>query len=257
MPLHVFGGFSLGLVIVLLLAFGLLTWLGIPTGRFLDWVIGGASFWWLVVIVTVPWNVYFRAKAVLTDAEESQAKGIAVAAPKLSYVQMLAQRSLWVALGLHLLSAVTLYLLAAFGVSAIGYIGSVAALLLTLLRPAIRTYDYIAARLFSIQQEFQYPREDVVQLRDRVNDLSQQLKTLQQQLNPQDPTAWAAIQEKQLQATRNDLTRLGSNLETLRRQNQSEHERLSQEAQSAIAQLSEDSRFLGNVREIIRFIKES
>ncbi len=33
------------------------------------------------------------------------------------------------------------------------------------------------------------------------------------------------------------------------------HEQLSREAQNAIAQLNEDSQFLGHVREIIRFVK--
>jgi hypothetical protein len=54
-----------GIVVVVLTAFGLLQWLHIPAGNFLDWVIGGASFWWLLVIVTVPWNVHFQAKEVL------------------------------------------------------------------------------------------------------------------------------------------------------------------------------------------------
>lgn len=256
MSVRFFGSFSAGLVVVLLVAFAVLNWLGIPIGNFLDWVIGGASFWWLVVIVTVPWNIYFRSKEVMTDAQKSQQKGISVEETQLSYVQMLTKRSLWVALGLHLVSAIALYLLAAFGVSAIGYIGSVAALLLTLLRPAIRTYEYIATRLFAIQREFTHPRQDIVELRDRVNQISQQVESLQQQLNTNNPNSWAATQQRQLQATRNDLTNLGSALETLRTHNQSEHERLSQDAQNAIAQLSEDSRFLGNVREIIRFIKE-
>jgi hypothetical protein len=257
MSVRFFGSFSAGLVVVLLVAFAVLNWLGIPVGNFLDWVIGGASFWWLVVIVTVPWNIYFRSKEVMADAQQSQQKGISVEETQLSYVQMLTKRSLWVALGLHLVSAATLYLLAAFGVSAIGYIGSIAALLLTLLRPAIRTYEYIASRLFFIQREFTHPRQDIVELRDRVNQIQKQVERLQQQLNTDNPNSWAAVQQRQLQATRNDLTNLGSALETLRTRNQSEHERLSQDAQNAIAQLSEDSRFLGNVREIIRFIKES
>jgi hypothetical protein len=257
MSVRFFGSFSAGLVVVLLVAFAVLNWLDIPVGNFLDWVIGGASFWWLVVIVTVPWNIYFRSKEVMADAQQSYKRGISVETTQLSYVQMLTKRSLWVALGLHGISAIALYLLAAFGVSAIGYIGSIAALLLTLLRPAIRTYEYIASRLFSIQQEFTHPRQDIVELRDRVNQISEQVERLQQQLNIDNPNSWAAVQQRQLQATRNDLTNLGSALETLRTRNQSEHERLSQDAQNAIAQLSEDSRFLGNVREIIRFIKES
>ncbi len=251
------GKLSLAWALLILITFSVLTLLGIPVGNFLDWLIGGVTFWWLVIIVTIPWNIYFRAQEVMTDAQTSQEKGIALDTQKVYYVKKIATRSFWVALGLHFLSAIVLYGLAAFGVTVIGYLGSIAALLLTFLRPAIRSYDYIRSRLFSIKREFSYPRDDVIELRDRLNQLSQTIQTLQQQLNTDDPNSWAAKQEKQLQATANQVTQLHSELETLRYQNQSEHERLSLEAQNAIAQLSEDSRFLGNVREIIRFIKES
>jgi hypothetical protein len=49
-----FLGFSSGLAVLLLLVFGVLQLLHIPSGSFLDWMIGIASFWWLLVIVTVP-----------------------------------------------------------------------------------------------------------------------------------------------------------------------------------------------------------
>ena len=51
--------------------------------------------------------------------------------------EKLAKWSIFVAIALHLISAGTLYLLAFLGISTVGYITSVAALLLTFLRPAI------------------------------------------------------------------------------------------------------------------------
>ncbi len=44
-------------------------------------------------------------------------------------------------------------------------------------------------------------------------------------------------------------------LEEYQAKNTVEHEQLSREAKNAIVQLSEDSRFLGHVKEIIRFVK--
>lgn len=132
-----FLSFSVGLVILVLGAFGVLQWMDIPTGNFIDWVIGAASFWWLLVIVTVPWNVHFQAKEVLAEAAVSVEKGIAVDEKKVKYAEVLAQRSFWVAIALHLFSAVGLYTLAAAGISAVGYLSSGAALLLTALRPAV------------------------------------------------------------------------------------------------------------------------
>ena len=244
-----------GIVVLVLMSFGLLQWLHIPAGSFLDWVIGGASFWWLLVIVTVPWNVHFQAKEVLAEAAQSIEKGIPVDEKQLKYVRLLAKRSLWVALALHLFSAIGLYTLAATGISTVGYISSGAALLLTILRPAIRAYEYLYARLRMIRQEWQYPREDIVELRDRFSVLEQKVQRLEEQLDAEQPYSIVATQQRFSEETRRDLARIGANLEELRATNQTEHERLTREARNAIAQLSTDGQFLDHVREIIRFFK--
>lgn len=244
-----------GIVVVVLTAFGLLQWLHIPAGNFLDWVIGGASFWWLLVIVTVPWNVHFQAKEVLAEAAQSTEKGIPVDEKQVKYVTVLAKRSLWVAIALHLFSAVGLYTLAVTGISTVGYISSGAALLLTILRPAIRAYEYLYARLAMIRQEWKYPREDIFELRDRFSILEQKIQSLEDQLNPEQPYSLPTTQQRFAEETRRDLARITANLEELRATNQTEHERLGREARNAIAQLSTDGQFLDHVREIIRFFK--
>lgn len=246
-----------GIVVTVLLAFGLLQWFHVPAGSFLDWVIGGASFWWLLVIVTVPWNIHFQAKQVLAEAAQSREKEIPVDEKQVQYVQGLAKRSLWVALGLHLFSAIGLYTLAATGISTVGYISSGAALLLTILRPAISAYEYLYARLTMISQEWKYPREDIFELRNRFSEIEQKIKSLEEQLNPEESYSLPATQERFTEETRRELAKIAANLEELRATNQAEHERLLREARNAIAQLSTDGQFLDHVREIIRFFKTS
>ncbi|MEB3180957.1 MAG: hypothetical protein VKL59_18280 [Nostocaceae cyanobacterium] len=248
---------SLGIVLVVLLAFSVLQWFHVPAGNFLDWVIGGASFWWLLVIVTVPWNVHFQAKAVLAEAGQSQEKNISVDDKQLDYVQRLAKRSFWIAIGLHILSTIGLYTMAATGISAVGYISSGAALLLTGLRPAISAYEYLYARLTMIRQEFTYPREDIIELRSRFNTLEETVSRLEEQLNPEFPYSLAANQQHYAEETRKELARIAANLEAERATNQTDHERLGREARQAIAQLSTDGQFLDHVREIIRFFKQA
>ncbi|MBW4594153.1 MAG: hypothetical protein KME46_14840 [Brasilonema angustatum HA4187-MV1] len=250
-----FIGSSFGIMVLVLLGFSVLQWFHIPTGNFLDWVIGGANFWWLLVIVTVPWNVHFQAKEVLAEGAQSTEKGIPVDEKQLEYVKVLAQRSLIVALALHLFSAIALYLLAATGISAVGYISSGAALLLTGLRPAISAYEYLYARLVMIRQEWKYPREDVVELRSRFNTLEETVKRLEEQLNPEQPYSLAANQQTYIEDTRKELAKIAAGVEELRATNKTEHERLAKEARGAIAQLSTDGQFLDHVREIIRFFK--
>lgn len=208
-----------------------------------------------MVIVTVPWNIYFEAKEALAEAEFSTAKGIAVDSQQVEYVKIVARRSLWIVITLHLLSAIGLYSLAIAGISVVGYVSSGAALLLTALRPVVRTYKYFACRIAMIRQQFNYPREDVVELRSRFLNLETSVKRLEDQLNLDDPRSWVVTQQHLLQALRHDLTRVAASQEELRATNQAEHERLAREARQAIAGLSTDGQFLDHVREIIRFFK--
>lgn len=243
------------LVLLVLAGFGLINWLQIPSSSLVNWIIGIAIFSWLLAITTVPWNVYFQAKEVLSEAAFSTEQGISVDSHQQQYAATIARRSLWVALVLHLLSAVALYLLALWQVSAIGYFGSIAALLLTVLRPTVRTYQFLAKRLAMIQTGLKYPREDVLELRERVIQLENRVQEVIQRLDLNDPTSWIRVQQRQWEALRQDLTHLASSQEEFKAINQSEHARLSREAQQAIAQLSEDSQFLNQVRELIRFVK--
>jgi hypothetical protein len=212
-------------------------------------------FWWLLVLVTLPWNMHFRAKEVLLDAATSEEKGIATKPEEIEYVRRVFRRSFIMAIALHLASAIGLYVLAATGISVIGYIGSGAALLLTGLRPAIRAYEYVVSRLTKISREIKYPREDVCELRQRVTSLEEKVKHLNFRLNPKEPASWAAEQQKLLQVIQEEVNKLRVALENLRVANQSEHDHLSRDAQHAIAQITEDGQFLEHVREIIRFFK--
>ncbi|MGG6263395.1 hypothetical protein ACQ4M3_03450 [Leptolyngbya sp. AN03gr2] len=250
-------GIGFSIVVLLLLSFAGLQWLDIPTGSFLDWVIGVAIFGWLLIIVTVPWNIYFEAKAALAEAEYSIEQGITVDPTKVDYIRVLGTRSLWIVLLLHGISAIALYGLAIANITSIGYIGSGAALLLTGLRPAIATYRYFATRIAILRQQFKYPRQDVLELRDRVLTLEGSTEQLQFELNVENVNSLIASQQREMNALRQDLTRVAAMQEDLRSTNQAEHERLSREARNAIAQLSTDGQFLENVREIIRFFKSA
>ena len=255
MYLNLFVSSTISIVTVTLLAFGILQWFHVPAGNFLDWVIGSASFWWLLVIVTVPWNIHFKAKETLFDAEQSIDKEIPVDEKQLNYVKVLVRRSLIIAVFLHILSTIGLYILAATGISAEGYISSGAALLLTGLRPAISAYEYLYKRLTNIGKELKFPREDIVELRYRFSRIEETVNRMEEQLNPENPASLVAKQKNYSQETRRELATIAATIEELRATNKIEHQRLSQESKQAIAQLSTDGQFLEHVREIIRFFK--
>ena len=255
-----FGGFfgsGIVITILVLLAFIILRWLQIPSGYFADWLVGIASFWWLMLIVTVPWNIHFEAKRVLAEAANSQEANIPIKPEKVIYVQMVAQRSLWVAIALHLGSALGLYALAFYGISAIGYISSGAALLLTALRPAIRGYEYVADMLADIQQEFKYPREDVVKLLNQVTELEQQVQSLEQRLDLTQPDSWASEQVAQVTELQQNMKELRQEFKRFAAQNEADHERLPREFQQAISQIATDRELLNHIRELLRFFKQA
>lgn len=248
-------GFNFSFVVLVFIAFGILQWLQIPAGSFLDWVIALAIFEWLLVIVTVPWNVHFEAKEVLNEAEISQKKGIPVDAQQVNYAKKIAKGALGVAISLHILSAMGFYTLAITGISSLGYVSSGAALFLTFLRPILRGYQYLAARLAAIRQQIQYPREDVLELQHRFNVLEDKIKRIEEQLDPEEPYSWAATFQRHWQEMRQEMDNLVVSQTDLSRQNQADHKRLERQAQEAIAQFSADGQFLDHVREIIRFFK--
>lgn len=247
--------FSISLGIIGIITGGIVQWLDISAGSLIDWLIGIASFWWLLIIVTIPWNIYFDARETLTEAEVSQEKGIKIDLEPLDYVRKVARWSIIGAIALHIISASSLYLLAATGISNIGYVSSVLTLLLTILRPVIRGYQYLTARLSTIKKEVKYPRKDAIELSNKVKNIETAIKKIESLLDTKNPDSLISKQQQASQENRLVLARQKALLEEHKAKNTVEHEQLSREAKNAIALLSEDSQFLGHVREIIRFVK--
>jgi hypothetical protein len=242
--------FNSGLIFIALLAFGLLNWLQIPAGNLWDWAIGIGIFEWTILIVTVPWNIYFKAKDVSQTGQESQLQGIDVEDRQIQYASSIATKALIVAIGLHLGTAIGLYWLAINGITSLGYWSSFGVILLTLLRPAISTYEYLATRLVNIQEQFTYPRQDIFELRDRFSQMEDQLIQLTSRFDYNDET-----QTHQWENNRAEISKLTIAIADLKASNESEHRRLAQEAKQAISQITVDGQFLDHARELIRFFK--
>ncbi|NEQ95885.1 MAG: hypothetical protein F6K30_03990 [Cyanothece sp. SIO2G6] len=249
--------FGLGLGIVALITLAIVQWLQIPAGTLVDWFIGIASFYWLLAIVTIPWNIFFAAKAVLAEADCSQQRGITLEVTQVNYAKQVAKWGVSLAIILHLSSALGLYWLAASGISTVGYVSAGATLLLTALRPAIRTYQHVAHRLGLIQQQVRYPRQDVVQMQTAIESLQNTVTHLSQTLDPNQADSIVCQHQQELREMRARVATLKAWSEDTFAQNQQEHDRLKQEAQQAIAQLTEDSQFLLHARELIRFFKDA
>jgi hypothetical protein len=210
-----------------------------------------------LIVVTVPWNIHFRAKEVVGDGEQSSERGIRVDHKQLSFAKAWVARSLYIALGLHFVSAIVLYVLAVNGIGTIGYWGAVAALLLTVLRPIVSAYEYLIGRLQQIGEQVRYPREDVQEVRMRLAEMENSVAELNRQLDRGNSYSLVARQEEFMADTRRQLAVISAQLEDVRAVNQRELERISHESKQAISQLTVDGQFLDHVREIIRFFKSA
>jgi hypothetical protein len=244
--------FNSGLLFIALLAFGLLNWFQIPSGSLWDWAIGIGIFEWAILIVTVPWNIYFKAKGVAQTGIESQQQGIEVEDRQIQYASGIATKSLVVAIGLHLGTAIGLYWLAISGITALGYWSSGGVLLLTLLRPAISTYEYLATRLSAMQEQFTYPRNDILELRDRFEQLEYRVTQLTDQLVAADET-----QNHRWETNRAEISTLTVTIADIQANSKLEYQRLSKEIGQAVSQITVDGQFLEHARELIRFFKKA
>lgn len=247
----------IAIVLLTLLVFSILHWTDLPIGSFWDWVIGLASFWWLMLITTVPWNLHFKAKEILSDARESEETGITVEGIDIQYAQKISKTYLYVALFLHLASGVGLYSLAVNGISVIGYIGAVLALLLTALRPSVRLYEYLNYRLTQIGSRIKYPREDILVIKQKLEAFQQKFNSLGEKLDEENPTSWASRKVLHIDALQEETRTLRREFERLHTQTHAQSQEILKQTEQKIALLSEDAQFLNQARQLVRFIKEA
>ncbi|MCC5946165.1 MAG: hypothetical protein JJT94_14640 [Bernardetiaceae bacterium] len=250
-------GSIFGLTILALIVFAVLKWIDIPVGDFLDWVVALAIVWWLTLVTTVPWNMHFKAKEVISDAQRASNTQIKIKTSDLDYASRIAKIYLTVAIFMHIISAVGLYLLAYFQISPVGYIGAVAALMLTLLRPSVRMYAYIQYRLSAISQEIRYPKEDINTLKMRLDEWESTLRNIEYQQNPNNMDSQTAQILRNIESLKQDHRQLHERVAQIATSQKQDFDLLSKNTEKKIARLSEDAQFLNQVRELIRFVKEA
>ena len=141
---------------------------------------------WLITLVTLPWNLYFAAQRAAASIALSRERGITVREADAGEAVGLARRMLWFALGAHLLTAVAAAAVAYFAGARVGYYVAGFFLLTTAFRPAAAYFWHVRARIKVLTRESTHPRDDVVsllarteELKGAVDDLSSDLTRLQ------------------------------------------------------------------------------
>lgn len=258
--------FLVGAILFLAACFGMYKLVG--SGEFMDWTIGALSFLWLIFIVTIPWNSYFKAKEILYEAEVSRLKNIAVKEEGVIFAQSVSRRSLIVSISLHIISAGALFYIANRGISQVGYYTAGLTILLTFLRPGIRFYEYLHRRLEMIRQEFQYPREDVQELLAKVNDILYRTVSLEGQLSAEEGSGSLRLQvEGQLSQIREKLKKLDQKMDDVFRSNREtkndiesklakELEGIRKENKELVAKITESGEVVESISTIAKYLKK-
>jgi hypothetical protein len=248
---------SVVLTITVLVVFGVLRWLDVPAGALVDWLVGIASFWWLMGIVTIPWNIYFGAREVEREMETSREREIEISETDEAYAGRMARRSLAGALALHVGSAIGFWALAHFGGTEIGYFSAAAALGLTAFRPAARAYRYVAHRLRDIRRRVRYPRDDIQDALGRLERHEARIDWLEALLDRSSEASWAYRVDTTLADHEREHERIEDLVESYQRDNRQAHAELERQSERVAERLREDSEFVGHIRELIRFVKSA
>jgi len=154
---------------------GVLVW-HLPLALLGAIALGIACLVWLVVIVVLPWNLFFQARHLLFELRRSRARGLVVAEEHETQAVAVQRRMLRISIGLHLGSALLLGLGSWWAAQPMGHVFAGLFLLSTLFRPAVEYYQYLRRQLTEVLEEVKYPREDVVRLIHDVDHGKQQLK---------------------------------------------------------------------------------
>ncbi|MDX1931012.1 MAG: hypothetical protein SFU56_00250 [Capsulimonadales bacterium] len=150
-------------------------------GHLPEWVMGVFCLLWLLLILKAPWDLYFQAHAVAFEQMRSRERGMRLQQGREEYVRTVRGRLLAFAIGAHLLSAAFVTTVTYFLGGTIGYWFAGFYLVSTLFRPAIAGYAYLWERLKAIGQEARYPREDVEEMRQRLNHAEASLERYREQ----------------------------------------------------------------------------
>jgi hypothetical protein len=133
---------------------------------------------WLVVLVTVPWNLYFAARRASAEMAVSRERGINVRAAYDAEAGRISRRMLRFALGAHLGTAAAAAAIAYFAGNVAGYYIGGIFLLATAFRPAAAYLAHVRQRIGVLTRESVHPREDVASLRAEVDTADRAVQEL-------------------------------------------------------------------------------
>jgi hypothetical protein len=221
----------------------LFAWLGrlagVPLSALLAVGGGVAALMWTVVLVTVPWNLYFEARQVLRQIAAARERGIAVPESRDREAQLIARRMRWFAIGGHVGTALATAVFAWVSGNLVGYWLAAFYLISTAVRPAAAFFKHLRQRLWMLRVDSSFPPDDVETLRMRLGAMESELGSLRTGFDQ-------------------GRTAVAEELGRLRVQASAERDRIEQMArriESALDGMSDHQELLTGIRALVRMIR--
>lgn len=244
-----FLAFAAPLILVALVISVLLGLVPLPLALEIGMVL--ASLGWLFVLVKIPWDLYFAARRGRIDAEESTARGIAVAKEDHTALAVLERRLLAGALAAHVVTAAVIWLIGSLSSGAVRPSFAWLFLISAAFRPAYEGYAYLARRLAELSGRVRYPREDLLHLQAEVRMLDARLDRNERMLEAMQKETNARLEQLDVHARTfqgrhaDDVVKLQKKLAEL-----------SHRFEQAVAQVSQDQALLEGVRAFARMFRQ-
>jgi hypothetical protein len=125
----------------------------------------------LIIIVKVPWDVFFEARATLFEMQRSEERDIAVNPERRRYVKRLERLTGAFAVASHGIAAGIIAVVTYASGGEVGYYFAGFYVIATFFRPIGEAHRFLRAKLSEIRNEVCYPRDDVTSLQERVTTL--------------------------------------------------------------------------------------
>jgi hypothetical protein len=207
---------------------------------------GGLLLLWLIVVLTVPWSLYFQARALQAEIRESVERGLEVPEGRAEEAARYASRLLRAAIGAHVVSAAVIAVIAFFSGREVGYWFAGFYLVSTLFRPSQAYFAHLRTRLRAMMQEVKFPREDVLDLKRRLDAAEAQDTALRERI--QELTAEGEALRDRLVAAEErsaeQAARLDRRLDALGRR-----------FQDTVAELTDNQEVISGIKAFLRLLR--
>lgn len=146
---------------------------------------GVLSLLWLLLLLTVPWNLYFRAHAVLAEIAVSREKGLEISRARDAEATRIARAMLRTAVAGHVVTSTVVLTVTWVTGAFTGYWFAAFFLLSTFFRPAGAWFGQLRRRLGTLLKDVTYPRDDVVELNARLDRAETGTRVLEEKAEEQ------------------------------------------------------------------------